>query len=77
MTVPKELRKFYRKTQLRKSTGEKDLKRALRKQHEITEGWYREFREHLGSDPYTKLISSLGLQKYVYAIRFKDDYEYI
>ena len=76
ITVPKELRKFYGKTQLRKSTGEKDLKRAVRKQHEITEGWYRQFREHLGSDPYTKLISSLGLQQHVYAIRFKDDYEY-
>ena len=63
LTVPIELRNHYRKKQLKKSTGERDGKKAKRKQHNITEQWYREFRELLGKDAYAKLVKILALEQ--------------
>ena len=70
LTVPIELRNHYRKKQLKKSTGERDGKKAKRKQHNITEQWYREFRELLGKDAYAKLVKILALEQTFFCERF-------
>ena len=70
LTVPPELQSHYGKKQLKKSTGERELKKAKRKQHDITENWYREFRVLLGKDEYAELIELLKIENVFYGERF-------
>ena len=73
LTIPIELRNHYGKKQLKKSTGERDLKKARRKQHDITEKWYQEFRALLGRDAYAKLIDALALSDTPYHYRIYEE----
>jgi hypothetical protein len=58
------------KKQLKKSTGERELKKAKRKQHDITEHLYREFRALLGKDEYAEIIELLSLENVYFTDRF-------
>ncbi|MGE4610852.1 MAG: DUF6538 domain-containing protein [Paracoccaceae bacterium] len=73
LTIPIELRNHYGKKQLKKSTGERDLRKARRKQHDITERWYQEFRALLGRDAYAKLIDALALSDTPYHYRIYEE----
>ena len=70
LTIPPELQSHYGKLQIKKSTSECELKKAKRKQHDITENWYREFRVFLGKDEYAELIELLNLENVLYDERF-------
>ena len=69
LSVPLELREYYGKNELKKSTGTRDSTKAKRIQHEITTQWYNEFRTVLGTDNYTKLIKHLLLEDVGYHFR--------
>ena len=69
LSIPPELREYYGKNELKKSTGTRDPTKAKRIQHEITTQWYNEFRTVLGTDNYTKLIRYLLLEDVVYHFR--------
>ena len=70
LTIPPELQSHYGKLQIKKSTSECELKKAKRKQHDITENWYREFRVFLGKNEYAELIELLSLENVLYDERF-------